>query len=193
MSDVYAKRGKRLLDVALALALIVPAGLVCLGCILAIRLESPGPGLFRQTRVGRNRRPFVLYKLRTMTTNTGNHPSHEVPPAAITRLGALLRRTKLDELPQLVNVLWGDMSFVGPRPCLPSQELLISERARRGVYGVRPGITGPAQIAGIDMSTPVELAQADAGYLGEMTLASDLGYLVKTARGAGRGDAAMRC
>lgn len=193
MSDLYRRGGKRLLDVALALALALPAGLVCLACMAVIRLESGGAALFRQTRVGRDRRPFVLYKLRTMAANTGNHPSHEVPPAAITRFGAFLRKTKLDELPQLLNVLRGDMSFVGPRPCLPSQTLLIAERERRGAYGMRPGITGPAQIAGIDMSTPVELAEADGRYLSEINLASDLAYLVKTAVGNGRGDAAMRC
>lgn len=193
MSDFYPRCGKRVLDVLLALALALPAGIVCLGCMIVIRIESEGPALFKQTRVGRGRIPFVLYKLRTMGANTGNHPSHEVPTAAITRFGAFLRKTKLDELPQLLNVLRGDMSFVGPRPCLPSQEVLIAERARRGVYAVRPGITGPAQIAGVDMSTPVELAEADGRYLSDISLASDLTYLIKTAKGSGRGDAAMRC
>mgnify|MGYP001809998799 CR=1 FL=1 len=112
--------------------------------------------------------------------------------ASITPFGAFLRKMKLDELPQLVNVLRGDMSFVGPRPCLPSQEKLIAERERRGVYAIRPGITGPAQIAGIDMSTPVKLAEADGHYLAAITLSGDLGYLVKTAVGSGRGDAVTR-
>jgi lipopolysaccharide/colanic/teichoic acid biosynthesis glycosyltransferase len=142
--------------------------------------------------VGRDRRPFVLYKLRTMSVDTGDRASHEVTPAQITRIGDILRKTKLDELPQLLNVLKGDMSFVGPRPCLPSQMALIEERSRRGVYRIRPGITGPAQLAGIDMSTPKELAEADALYLERINLWDDFRYLVRTALGRGSGDAVKR-
>ncbi|WP_428031364.1 sugar transferase [Ancylobacter sp.] len=192
MSDFYPRIGKRLLDVLLALAITVPAALVCLVCVCVIRLESDGPAVFRQVRVGRGRRHFILYKLRTMAKDTGNLPSHEVSKVSITRFGAVLRKTKLDELPQLLNVLRGDMSFVGPRPCLPSQQLLVAEREKRGVYAVRPGITGPAQIAGIDMSTPVELAEADSHYLAAISLAADMGFLLKTAVGSGRGDAVTR-
>ncbi|MBN9073190.1 MAG: sugar transferase [Rhizobiales bacterium] len=186
---MYASGGKRLCDLVLALAMAVPALLLCLGCVVAIRREDAGPALFRQTRVGRDRRPFTLYKLRTMSTGTGDRASHEVSTAQITRVGRVLRRTKLDELPQLINVLKGDMSFVGPRPCLPSQEALVTERDRRGVYAVRPGITGPAQLAGIDMSTPVELAQADALYAARIRFTDDLRYIVRTATGGGSGDA----
>ncbi|KHA50140.1 Sugar transferase [Sulfitobacter geojensis] len=109
--------------------------------------------------------------------------------AQITRIGAFLRKTKIDELPQIWNVLMGDMSFVGPRPNLPNQSELIAERARRGVYDVRPGITGPAQLTGIDMSTPVELATADAAYIANQTFCEDLKLILQTGTGGGRGDA----
>lgn len=189
---MYQNYGKRLFDVALALLIALPAVALCLGCAVAIRLEGSGPAIFRQARVGRNRRPFVLYKLRTMSVGTGDRASHEVSEAQITRVGQVLRRTKLDELPQLLNVLKGDMSFVGPRPCLSSQTVLVEERDRRGVYVLRPGITGPAQLGGIDMSTPVELAEADAAYLSRVDLLGDARSIVLTALGRGSGDAVMR-
>lgn len=189
---MYVAFGKRLFDIALALAAALPALLLCLACILVIRMESSGGAVFKQVRVGRDRRAFTLYKLRTMAADTGDRASHEVSAAQVTRSGRILRKTKLDELPQLINVLKGDMSFVGPRPCLPSQELLIAERDQRGVYKVRPGITGPAQLAGIDMSTPVELAEADARYFERITLISDLQYIAQTAVGGGNGDAVKR-
>lgn len=189
---MYPKYGKRLLDVMLVLVAALPAALLCLACVIAIRLEDGAPAIFRQVRIGRGCRPFVLYKLRTMSTGTGDHASHEVSQSRITRVGRILRTTKLDELPQLVNVLRGDMSFVGPRPCLRSQELLIAERVRRGVYAVRPGITGPAQLAGIDMSAPVELAEADSAYAHHVKLAEDLRYIVRTAIGRGGGDAVKK-
>ncbi len=189
---MYKKYGKRLFDLMLALLISVPAVVICVGCAIAIGRDRSGPAIFRQVRVGRNRRPFVLYKLRTMSVGTGDRASHEVSEAQITRVGQVLRRTKLDELPQLLNVLKGDMSFVGPRPCLSSQTQLIEERDRRGVYALRPGITGPAQLAGIDMSTPVELAEADAAYLSHIYLIGDVRNMVLTALGRGSGDAVMR-
>jgi len=186
---MYVDYGKRLFDFAFALILALPAAFLCLACVFTIRWEDSAPALFKQVRVGRNRRPFTLYKLRTMSADTGDRASHEVSTAQITRVGRILRRTKLDELPQLINVLKGDMSFVGPRPCLPSQEVLIVERERRGVYAVRPGITGPAQLSGVDMSTPVALAEADAQYSAHIGFADDLRYIFRTALGRGSGDA----
>lgn len=189
---MYRRFGKRLFDILLALVAAPFALLLCAGCVLAIRREGKGDAVFRQVRVGLNRKPFVLYKLRTMAVDTGDRASHEVSASQITRVGKILRKTKLDELPQILNVIRGDMSFVGPRPCLPSQELLVNERERLGVYRMRPGITGPAQLAGIDMSTPIELAKADALYGAQINLLGDLRLLVRTASGGGRGDAVKR-
>jgi lipopolysaccharide/colanic/teichoic acid biosynthesis glycosyltransferase len=186
---MYFHQGKRLLDVAVALLLALPACLICLVCAVAIRLGGSGPAIFRQQRVGRDRRIFVLYKLRTMSSGTANRASHEVSPAQITRVGHVLRRTKLDELPQILNVLRGDMSFVGPRPCLPDQVELVEERQRRGVHALRPGVTGLAQLSGLNMSTPVALAEADAAYLQRGGLSCDLKIMALTALGRGRGDA----
>src|SRR5215469_1490888 len=107
-----------------------------------------GSPLFRQARVGRHQKPFVLVKFRTMKPGTASVASHLVDVTSITRWGRFLRQTKLDELPQLWNVLKGEMSLVGPRPCLFNQEELIRERAQRGVFEARPGITGLAQIRG---------------------------------------------
>nr|MCC5647827.1 sugar transferase [Nostoc sp. CHAB 5824] len=148
--------------------------------------------IFRQTRVGRNNIPFEIFKLRTMKPDTVNVASHEVTQSQITRVGAWLRRLKFDELPQLYNVLNGTMSFVGPRPCLPSQHELIAERMSRGVTSLLPGITGFGQLAGLDMSTPRKLAIADAYYVGSWSLKRDLAILFQTATGGGRGDAALR-
>ncbi|MGE7368955.1 sugar transferase [Neorhizobium sp. NPDC001467] len=186
---MYKNGGKRALDIVLALLLALPALVLCLVCIVAIRLEGSGPAVFRQVRVGRNERAFVLYKLRTMSRDTGDRASHEVAASQITRSGKFLRRTKLDELPQIFNVLRGDMSFVGPRPCLPSQTELVAERRRQGAFDVRPGITGPAQLQGLDMSRPVELAAVDGRYALRPQLGQDLRHIIDTALGRGRGDA----
>jgi O-antigen biosynthesis protein WbqP len=123
-----------------------------------------------------------------MYVDTPSVPTHDVKASHVTRVGRFLRRTKLDELPQLWNVLKGEMSFVGPRPCLPSQAELIEERLKRGVLALRPGITGISQIRGIDMSTPALLAESDADYLEKQSLAFDLRILLHTALGGGSGD-----
>ncbi|WP_428547827.1 sugar transferase [Profundibacter sp.] len=177
---------KSVVDRLLALLLLGPAMFLCIPAMIAIRIESRGNPLFLQTRVGRNQKPFTLFKLRTMAHGTGDRGSHEVSAAQVTRIGQLLRRTKVDELPQIINVLIGNMSFVGPRPCLPNQSELIAERDARNVFSVLPGITGPAQLSGIDMSTPRELAIADAAYISERSLRMDLELCPKV------GDAVIR-
>ena len=183
---------KRSLDLFLCLALLVPSGLLCLLVLPIVYLDTRATPLFVQHRVGRDQRTFRLVKLRTMRADTCHLASHEVGAAQITSSGRWLRRLKLDELPQLLNVLTGSMSLVGPRPCLPVQQELIKERERRGVFALRPGITGPAQVAGVDMSTPIALAELDATYLAPWSLRRDLALLVATATGKGRGDAAAR-
>lgn len=183
---------KRFTDILLALLLLPVVVLLCLPAAAAIRLESPGNPLFLQGRVGRDQRPFILWKLRSMAKGTKHAGSHEVGAAQITRVGRIIRRTKIDELPQIWNVIKGEMSFVGPRPCLPTQKELIDARAQRRVFDVLPGITGPAQLAGIDMSTPHKLAEADAAYIATRTFRGDLRLIVQTATGGGRGDAASR-
>ena len=123
---------------------------------------------------------------------TPDRPSHEMGSAHITRLGGALRRTKLDELPQLLNIVRGEMSFVGPRPCLPSQTDLIELRRKNNVLSLRPGITGMAQVRGIDMSEPARLAAVDAEYIDRQSIGTDLSLIWKTVFGAGRGDAARQ-
>jgi O-antigen biosynthesis protein WbqP len=177
----------RMADLTLALFGLVIGSpifliLFVLGCI------DTGSPLFFQMRVGRDQRPFILVKFRTMKLGTSSAPSHLVDASAITPLGYFLRRSKLDELPQFWNVLIGDMSFVGPRPCLPTQKDLIFERAIRGVFNARPGITGLAQVDGIDMSRPYLLAEVDARMLRELNLTSYCRYILRTIAGAGRGD-----
>jgi len=180
---------KRLMDAAGAAAGLLLLWPLLLAAVLLVRLTSPGPGIFTQVRVGRDGVPFRCHKLRTMAAGTPSLPTHEVATAQVTPLGRFLRRSKLDELPQLWNVLLGEMSFVGPRPCLPMQVELIEERRRRGVLGLRPGITGLAQVGGVDMSDPVRLAEIDAEYAARASLRLDLELLAATVLGgAGRGD-----
>jgi len=177
----------RLLDIVLAaIGLIVTAPVMLI--ILVLGYFDTGSPLFTQVRVGRHQRPFTLIKFRTMRQGTESVATHLVNPAVVTPLGAMMRRTKLDELPQLWNVLKGEMSMVGPRPCLFNQEELLEARAVRGVFAARPGITGLAQVQGIDMSTPALLADTDARMLSNLGMAAYLGYIVKTLTGSGHGD-----
>jgi O-antigen biosynthesis protein WbqP len=159
----------RILDILLSiLGLLFLCPLM--GCIFVLVWFDQGSPLFFQIRVGRCKAPFSLCKFRTMRVNTESVATHLVDISAVTRYGHFLRRTKLDELPQLWNVLKGEMSIVGPRPCLFNQEDLIGEREKRRVFDVRPGITGLAQIRGIDMSSPELLAKVDAEMLETLNL-----------------------
>ena len=151
-------------------------------------LFDTGSPIFCQERVGRNQKPFNLVKFRTMRPDTPSVASHLADVSSITPLGTFLRRTKLDELPQLWNVLRGEMSLVGPRPCLFNQTELISERASRKVFSARPGITGLAQVNNIDMSTPQLLAKTDALMLDELTVSAYFKYVFVTVTGGGGGD-----
>jgi len=175
-------------DTVLAALMLVVLSPIIAVCMILIRTGSPGPAIFRQNRVGRHEVPFTCYKLRTMEASTANLPTHEVSSSSVTTIGAFLRRSKLDELPQLVNVLRGEMSFVGPRPCLPQQTELIEQRRIQRVFAVRPGITGLAQIEGIDMSDPVRLAAVDGQYVRENTFAGDIRIMAATVLGKGQGD-----
>jgi len=161
-----------------------PVGLV----LYIIGLFDTGSPIFVQERVGKNEKPFNLYKFRTMTVNTKSVASHLANQASITKFGSFLRKSKLDELPQLINVLSGDMSLVGARPCLFNQEELIAERAKRGVFNHLPGITGLGQINDVDMSTPVKLAELDMQMHQTMSIRNYFKYILATVSGKGQGD-----
>ena len=167
-------------------------GLPVLLVLTVIGLFDTGSPIFRQVRVGRNQQPFTLVKFRTMKVDTASVATHLASSASITRFGHFLRKSKLDELPQLWNVLKGEMSLVGPRPGLFNQEELTAERAKRGVFNVRPGITGLAQVSDIDMSTPVLLAETDKQMIQSLTLASYFKYIFMTVAGKGSGDRVVR-
>lgn len=177
----------RLFDFLFSIAgllILLPVGLI----LYVIGLFDTGKPVFVQERVGKNKQPFNLYKFRTMSVDTKSVASHLANQASITKFGGFLRKTKLDELPQLVNVLVGDMSLVGPRPNLFNQTELIEERDKRGVYDVIPGITGLAQINEIDMSTPTKLAEVDAEMIKSLTVGNYFKYIFATVGGKGQGD-----
>ncbi len=179
----------RVFDVVLSAAGLI-LGLPLMIVLLVLGFLDTGSPLFRQVRVGRDQQPFILVKFRTMRRDTASVASHLADASAITPFGRFLRRSKLDELPQLWNVLRGDMSLVGPRPCLTNQHELIAERASRNVFDARPGITGLAQVNGIDMSSPRLLAETDAKMLCELTVFSYFRYILMTLSGRGAGDRA---
>ena len=160
------------------LGLIILSPILILLWIIGI-FESGSP-LFKQERVGYNQKFFILFKFRTMHKDTKSVPTHRVNNLMITKFGFFLRRTKLDELPQLYNVLIGDMSLVGPRPCLVNQKKLISERKKRGIFKVKPGITGLAQISGITMKNPTLLAKTDMKMVRQQNLFYYFYYIVLT-------------
>ena len=174
---------KRLADFLAALLGLVLSGPLWLVIALFVRLDSPGPVLFRQRRVGRGGKEFGLLKFRSMRTDTPNLPTAELIASGLepyTRMGKWLRKTSLDELPQLWNVLVGEMSLVGPRPALPSQTELNAQREARGVYALHPGITGWAQVNGRDNLSDEEKVARDAEYLQRQTLLLDGQILWRT-------------
>jgi len=156
--------------------------------LFLIGLLDTGSPVFCQERVGLNKKAFTLMKFRTMNLDTVSVATHLADRGSITKFGSFLRKTKLDELLQLWNVLKGEMSLVGPRPCLFNQEKLIEERDKLGVLSVRPGITGLAQVNKIDMSTPELLAKTDAEMINNLTVKSYFRYILLTAFGSGCGD-----
>ncbi|MCC9661806.1 sugar transferase [Pseudoalteromonas sp. MB41] len=177
----------RLLDFFFALFGLLIA-LPFLVILYVIGLFDTGSPIFKQERVGRYKKPFILVKFRTMKVDTASVASHLASTASITPFGGFLRKTKLDELPQLWNVLKGEMSLVGPRPGLFNQEELTLAREAKNVYSVRPGITGLAQVNEIDMSTPELLAKTDREMIDTLTLSSYFKYILMTVTGSGSGD-----
>lgn len=177
----------RFFDIVLStigILLLFPVFLV----IMLVGYLDTGSPLFRQQRVGKNKKPFTLIKFRTMNVDTKSVATHLADANAVTKMGAFLRRTKLDELPQLFNVILGHMSLVGPRPGLYNQKELLEERSAAGVFDVRPGITGYAQINEVDMSTPKKLAKYDAEMIRTLSVKTYFMYIFKTALGKGGGD-----
>jgi lipopolysaccharide/colanic/teichoic acid biosynthesis glycosyltransferase len=180
--------------VDLSFVIIVAIFFWWLLCIiwLTIKLSSRGPGIFVQKRVGRHEKLFKCYKFRTMGINTENVGTHEIDSKNITKIGKFLRSSKLDELPQIINILRGELSLVGPRPGLPTQKQLKSYRKARQVYSVLPGITGLSQINNIDMSTPQKIAEWDNRYVCMRSIPSELDIILKTLFGRGQGDKVKR-
>lgn len=164
--------------------LLWPIGIV----ICIIGLFDTGSPILAQKRVGRYKQSFTLYKFRTMHLDTKPTASHLAEKSKVTKWGCFLRKTKLDEFPQLINVLKGEMSLVGARPTIFGQKEVIREREKRGVYRYRPGITGLAQINAIDTSTPVKQALVDAKMMRELTLIKYFKYIIFTILGKGAGD-----
>lgn len=174
---------KRLLDIVLSLAGLVVLSPIFLLLILAIKIDSPGPILFKQKRVGIHKSYFNILKFRTMRIDTPKDtPTHllENPDQWITKVGKFLRKTSLDELPQILNILKGEMSIIGPRPALWNQYDLIEERDQYGANAIRPGLTGWAQINGRDeLEIPIK-AKLDGDYVEKMSLGMDIKCFVGT-------------
>jgi lipopolysaccharide/colanic/teichoic acid biosynthesis glycosyltransferase len=177
----------RALDIIFAILGLVVLTPIILTIFFAGWFDTGSP-VFRQVRVGRDKKPFTLIKFRTMTTSAPSVATHLADVNAVTAFGKFLRKTKLDELPQLWNVLKGEMSFVGPRPNLFNQKELIAIRDEFGIYNLRPGITGLAQIRNVDMSLPELLTEYDKTMIDNLTLRTYLVLILCTLLGKGRGD-----
>jgi O-antigen biosynthesis protein WbqP len=174
------KRGMDILVSATGLILLSP---IILALVIAIKLDSPGPILFRQKRVGIHKKHFDILKFRTMSIETPKDtPTHmlEHPDEYITRVGRVLRKTSLDELPQIVNIFKGEMSVVGPRPALWNQYDLVAERDKYGANEVPPGLTGWAQVNGRDENSIEKKAKLDGEYVENIGLKMDLKCFFKT-------------
>lgn len=188
---MYERYVKRLLDIILSLVGLILSCWLFLVIMILIKLDDPGPVLFTQKRVGVHKSYFQLYKFRTMKMSAPHDmPTHmlEHPEEYITRVGRFLRKSSLDEIPQLINILKGDMSIIGPRPALYNQEDLVAERDKYGANDVRPGLSGLAQISGRDELEIAEKARLDGVYTRQIGLRMDLKCFFGTVLPALRGD-----
>lgn len=174
---MYQNGLKRLIDIALSLAGLIVLAIPMLILAIIIKLDSPGPILFQQERVGIHKKPFKMPKFRTMRTDTpANMPTHMLnnPDAWITKSGRWLRKLSLDELPQIWTIFVGDMTIIGPRPCLFNQEDLIAERDKYGANDITPGLTGWAQINGRDELAIDVKAKFDGEYAQNVSFSFDV-------------------
>ncbi len=174
---------KRSFDLVLVLALLAVLAIPLMLLAIAIRASSPGPALYWSQRVGRGNRLFSMPKFRSMRVDTPVVATHllEDPSRWLTRTGSFLRKTSLDELPQLWSILRGEMSFVGPRPALFNQQDLIEARTSAGVHLLRPGLTGWAQIHGRDEISVAEKVALDTHYLAHRSMRLDFYIIALTA------------
>lgn len=177
---MYKFFGKRTLDILIVFFSFVVLLPLMLIIAVLIKVFDPGPVIFKQHRVGINGEKFEFLKFRSMPVNTGNLPSDEVGKVKLTRIGKFIRRTSIDELPQLVNVLKGDMSIVGPRPPIVSQEELIQLRKENQSITIRPGLTGLAQINSFDGMSIAEKAKFDGLYVRNISFINDVKIILNT-------------
>lgn len=187
-NNIVYRMFKRAIDLIFAILVLFFLWWLLILVSAIIKLDSKGPVLFVQKRLGFQKRKFNCYKFRTMTVGTAQTGTHNIDRSSITRAGSFLRRTKIDELPQIINLLRGEISLVGPRPSLPSQHELIEMRKQLGVLDVLPGITGLSQIRNLDMSIPDQLSRSDAEYVSRRGILLDASIILKTLIGAGQGD-----
>ncbi len=179
---MYVRYGKRVLDILLAAAALFLFAPLMLITALAIRVCDGAPILFRQKRVGQNEHLFEIRKFRSLPLNTGDVPSAQAATLKPTKIGKLIRRTNIDELPQLINILHGEMSAVGPRPALSSQKQLLAARRANGAMTCCPGLTGLAQINSYDNMPEAEKARRDGEYAAHITFARDCKIILRTLR-----------
>lgn len=189
--EMYKKYIKRIIDIVVSFLGLVLASWLYLIIIIAIKIDDPGPVFFTQKRVGKDKKYFSLYKFRSMKMSTPHDmPTHllENPEQYITKVGKFIRKTSLDEIPQLWNILKGDMSIIGPRPALWNQYDLLEERDKYGANDIKPGLSGWAQICGRDELEIEQKARLDGEYVEKMSFLFDLRCFFGTAIGALRGD-----
>ncbi len=177
---MYRQYAKRLIDLVVAGGALIILSPLMLATALGIWLDDGAPILFRQNRVGRGGRLFRICKFRSLPLNTGDMHSTQAAAVAPTRVGKVIRRTNIDELPQLINILKGEMSLVGPRPALPTQRNLLVLRARHGAADCKPGLTGLAQVNSYDGMPEPEKARWDSAYASHVALSQDMKIILKT-------------
>jgi O-antigen biosynthesis protein WbqP len=180
INGLYSRFGKRGMDATLALLAIVLISWLLLIIVLCIRATSSGPAIFKQQRIGKDGKKFTIFKFRSMPVATGDIASDQLGNLQIGRFGQFIRRTNLDELPQLVNILRGDMAVVGPRPPLPGQVELIEIRRVNGALYCRPGLTGLAQVSSFDGMTVAQKAEFDGQYARTVGLIVDAAIILRT-------------
>ncbi len=177
---MYQKFGKRCLDVIIVFLAVFSLSPLMIVIALLIIIFDPGPIIFKQQRVGKNGKIFEFFKFRSMPINTGHLTSDQIGQVRLTWVGKFIRRSNIDELPQLLNILKGDMSIVGPRPPITSQNDLVQLRKENGALEVRPGLTGLAQLNSFDRMSAAEKAKFDGVYTKEITLTNDVKIILNT-------------